>query len=85
MYLNTSYQILKRESSLLLVNIENGDVYEINDVTESILTHCKQANTTEELVSVIFDIYGDTHGDFSQLDLSSFITELISSGIILID
>lgn len=82
MRLNDSYCVLKRDGSMLLVNIEDGDVYEINDVTESILSSCSEAHTAEELVDIVYSLYKHTQGDCSKADLSTFILELISVGII---
>lgn len=82
MRLNESYSILKRDSSLLLVNIEDGDIYEINDVTEGILSSCDKAHTAEELANIVYSMYEYSEGDFSRADLSAFISDLVSTGII---
>lgn len=82
MRLNDSYCILKRGGSLLLVNIEDGDVYEINDVTESVLSCCAKAHTVEELTCIVYSMYEHTQGDCTRAELSNFISELISAGII---
>lgn len=82
MYLNTSYQILKRDNATFLVNIDDGDVFEINDVTESIVSHCHLAKNAKDLAHFVYDIYRDTPGDFSETDLFHFIEEMLCSQII---
>lgn len=85
MHLNSSYQIINRDNSAFLVNIEDGDVFEINDVTESILSNCYRINNAKELVRLIYDVFKDTPGDFSETDLLAFVNEMINARIIVID
>ena len=83
MKFNDSYRIIRRENEMLLCNIENGDVYQINDVTAYTLSQCQNIATPRELSEAVYEHFKETDGDFSQSDMYQFVQQLMVEGIIL--
>lgn len=81
MKVSDSFSIVERENESFLVNVENGDVYLINDVTLDIVTLCKECEDIDSLCSFIYEKYSG-EGDYSKDDLKSFVCEMLQSGII---
>lgn len=84
MKINKSYHILKRDNEFFITNIENGDVYLINDVTLCIFEKCDSVNTVDELTELIYKMFQNSNETYSKQDLKAFILELISNNFILI-
>lgn len=82
MNVNPNYQIVKRTDYMILANIENGDLFEINDVVVSTLEQCKNFNTPRELAAFLFRQYADDSDNFGQAEMESFIYQLINDGIL---
>lgn len=83
MHLGYDYSIVKRRRETLLVNTENGDIFEINDVVMYILEHCTDVFEIEDLARITYNEFSDGKDDgFSLDDLISFIGNMILSGMI---
>lgn len=83
MHLSNNYKIVKRRAELLLVNIVNGDIFEINDVVLYILEHCDSVSSLEKLGFITYNEFSDVQEDeFTLDDLNSFIGDMVLNGII---
>ena len=82
MKINDSYRIIKRENECFLANIENGDVYEINDVTLAIFEMCEHINDFQKLINDIYTKFQSSTDNYSKSELERFVSELISNGFI---
>lgn len=78
---NANFSVVRRDEENYLVNIEDGDVYYINDVTLDILDSCEQFESQEKLCDFIYDKYSG-EGDYSKEELQNFIKEMIDNGIL---
>lgn len=82
MKINDCYKIVKREDEILLTNIEEGDVYMINDVTLAIFETCEQCDDPQTLIDSIFAKFQCSTDNYSKEDLKKFILDLIANGFI---
>jgi hypothetical protein len=85
MKINDSYVIVRREDEILLTNIEDGDVYRINDVTAAIFEACESFDTVGRLAAEIYASFESDDEDYGMDELIEFIDGLISDGFILAD
>ena len=83
MKINEQLHIIKRNEEIFLTNLENGDVYELNDVTLSIFELSMKVNTTQELADMVFSLYKDSSEDYTKNDLVDFIDWLRENGFII--
>ena len=81
MIISKSYSIINRENESFLVNIDNGDIYLINDVTLDVVTLCEKFETIDALCDYVFSKYAN-EGDYSKDELKLFVNNLIRNGII---
>lgn len=82
MKLDEQYYIVKRKEESFLVNIENGDIYKLNDISLSVFDFCEKADSLDSLVDLIYNLYCDTNGDGTRDDLVKFIKYLTKNKII---
>lgn len=82
MRVNEQFHIIKRNDDIYLTNLENGDVYELNDVALSIFELSEKVNTTQELADRVFSLYEESAGDYTKSDLIDFIDWLMENGFI---
>ena len=82
MRISDDYSIVNREDDLYLVNVNNGDVFSINDVTLDIVTLCERCDTVSSLCNIVYEKYSG-EGDYSKEELLSFVQEMIQNGIII--
>lgn len=85
MKINGIYRIIKRENEIFLTNIEDGDVYEINDVTLAIFEMCERVDDLHELIDDIYTRFQSSTDNYSKSDLEHFILDLILNGFIIND
>lgn len=84
MHMCDDLSILKRRNEILLVNTENGDVYEINDVVEFILQNCSEFLSADSLARKTYETFASENDDFSLEDLNAFISTLVDENIIML-
>lgn len=82
MRVSNDYSVVKREDEFYLVNINNGDVFSINDVTLDIVTLCDRYDTVSALCDIVYGKYSG-EGNYSKEELLSFVQEMINNGIII--
>ena len=82
MKINSIYKIIKRENEFFLTNIEDGDVYEINDVTLAIFEMCERVNDFHELINDIYTKFQSSTDNYGKSELEHFVSDLISNGFI---
>lgn len=85
MILNSQYSFSYNNEQHYLVNIDNGDVYQINDVTFDILSLCNKFNDIMSLAYEVYYRYQDTDENYSFDDLIEFINGLVHNNIIIND
>ena len=85
MILNSQYSFGYNNEQHYLVNIDNGDVYQINDVTFDILSLCNKFNDIRSLAYEVYYRYQDTDENYSFDDLIEFINGLVHNNIIIND
>ena len=83
MKINSAYKIIKRENESFLTNIEDGDVYKINDVTLAIFETCELVKDFQELINNIYSRFQTSTDDYSKEDLKEFVLDLISNDFII--
>lgn len=83
MKIDEKFHIIKRDNEIFLTNLENGDVFKLNDVTLSIFELCEEVKSSQQLANMVFSIYNETPGDFTKSDLVDFIDELVKNGYII--
>lgn len=79
---NAEYVIIEREDEIYLTNINNGDIYQINDVVKSIIELCCEYDNVNDLASAIYKLYETESDEYSLSELSEFIEVLISNKVI---
>ncbi len=82
MKINEQFHIIRRNDEIYLTNLENGDVYELNDVALSIIELSDKVQTPQELADRVFSLYEDSSGDYTKSDLMCFIDWLIKNDFI---
>ena len=85
MKMNPDFQIIKRTDQMMLANIENGDLYQINDVVVSVLELCEKCDTPEELATMVYNQYANDSDSFTQSDMVAFLQQLIDDNILTIE
>lgn len=85
MILNSQYCFSYNNEQHYLVNIDNGDVYQINDVTFDILSLCNKFNDIKSLAYEVYYRYQDANENYSLDDLIEFINGLVCNNIIIND
>ena len=81
MRIGDSFNVVQRDDECFIVNIDNGDVFLINDVTLDIVTQCGKYETIDDLCVSIYEKYSG-EGDYTKEELKSFLCEMVQSGII---
>ncbi|MDO5602494.1 MAG: hypothetical protein Q4G07_06965 [Oscillospiraceae bacterium] len=82
MRINDKYKIIKRESETLLTDIEEGDVYKINDVTLAIFEMCEYIDDMNELIESIYTKFETSTDNYSKCDLERFVLDLMENKFI---
>lgn len=83
MKLNTNYCLSSNNGESYLVNVENGDVFLINNVLETIVILCEQYETSQALTAAVYELYKNTEGDCTMSDLNDFIEKMIEDGLLI--
>lgn len=83
MKLNSDYEVVKRTDYIMLANVENGDLYEINDVVVSILEQCVNYNSPKELAARLYDQYNNASDGFTLTEMAGFIRQLLDRDILI--
>lgn len=82
MKLSKDYDVFASGHKLFLANIENGDLFEINDVVYDLVNACQFVDSVEELCAVIYAKYKNEDADYSKEDLKEFVDDMLRSGIL---
>lgn len=82
MDLSKEYNMVANNGHFFLVNISNGDIYEVNDVVKDLVDCLEKFDDVNRLAELIFDKYKNNSDEFSKEDMKHFIEDLISEGII---
>lgn len=85
MKMNPNFQIVKRADQTILANVENGDLYDINDVVVSILELCEKCVALEELAALVYNQYPTDSDYFTESDMVAFLQQLIDDNILIIE
>lgn len=83
MNISENFSVVKRENENYLVNIEDGDVYYINDVTIDIVECCNKYDSVDELCDFIYSKYSGVD-EYSKEELVEFVNNMIKDEIILL-
>jgi hypothetical protein len=83
MKLNNHYYLTKNSGVSYLADVENGDVFLINNVVETIFEICEHYDTPKSLASAVFEYYKDTEGDCSLCELINYIEQMVKDGFLL--
>ncbi len=82
MILNKNFKISKYGNIVHLVNINSGEVYKINEVTETIIRLIEEQRDLDYIIKITFEKFRDEDDSFSKEDLRQFILRLQTEGII---
>ncbi len=85
MKINDRYKIIKRESETFLTDIEEGDVYKINEVTLAIFEMCERFKSLDDLIESIYVRFENSTDDYNKSDLKCFVLDLIEHEFIIND
>lgn len=76
------YSVFASGDKLYLTNVNNGDLYEINDVAYDLLNACRDDINLGDLCQLIYEKYKEENTDYGMNDLRGFVNDMIQSGII---
>lgn len=82
MKLAKAYNIFTSDSKMFLANIENGDLFEINDVVWEIVNMCTTSDSIDSLCDILFEKYKDDNVDYGKDKLKEYIFDMINSGFL---
>lgn len=82
MILNENYKIAKYGDVVHLVNIDSGDIYRINEVTETIIQLVDEQRELNDIIKITYEKYKDENESFTDENLRQFIFRLQEEGII---
>ncbi len=83
MKLNNKYCLTENNGKFYLADIEDGDVFLIDDVVKTIIEFSVQHEVPRSLAAAVYTRYKDTDGDCSESELMDYIEHMVADGFLI--